>query len=757
MSAGINPASGLIPAQSDNISPDGTPEGVPLQSHTTLTRTGVKLGTAGYMSPEQVRGEPLDARTDIFSFGLVLYEMATGERAFTGNTLALINEAILNRDPRPVREAAPKTSAKLETIIARCLEKARERRYQLTAQIVGELEQIKRQQEIARRRVARWVAIVAAVLGVSTIAGLAWWNIRREASLLPELKLRQLTFNSSENSVRVGSAISPDGKYLAYSDFRGSHIKRVDTGEEEDVQLPQNAHPGLDWFIVKWSPDGTRILADAISDNHPSVWTISSLSGKVQKLRDDAFAWSISPDGSLIAFTASRHGLWLMDADGGNARSVYEPDLGSSTTGAEWSPHGQRLLYHKADKSGDTLESWDLKTGSRLEVLSFQNTTLMSYIWLPDGRIFYLLRARSPSEDTCNYWEVRINERTGAMAGEPRRVTNWAGPCTAEESVTADGKRLTFRQWTAQHSIYVADLEPDGTRIGTPRQLTPTKSANYPSAWTADSSAVVFNSKGHGHYGIYQQFLNRDSAEPVVETLPGYRAYVGLKDVALPKISPDGKWVLYTTRDTLPVLSGLSGWTKLMRVLVSGGLPEVVMTGDFYGPPSCTHVPASLCVIAIPTKDQTALIFTAFDPQTGQNHELARMHADLAGFAVDSNSRDQFAWSLSPEGRRIAFLDKSGGPIRIMSLDGKPEQEVKVAGWHMLDSVNWTTNGKGLYVSGHTLRGSVLLYTDLRGNPQVLWIQEGGYETYAIPSPDGRHLAIKSWTLDSNIWMMENF
>jgi serine/threonine protein kinase/DNA-binding winged helix-turn-helix (wHTH) protein/tetratricopeptide (TPR) repeat protein len=112
------------------------------KAETTLTRTGMKLGTAGYMSPEQVRGEPLDVRTDIFSFGLVLYEMATGERAFTGETEAILHDAIQHRDPRPVRELVPEISPKLESLISKCLAKEREQRYQAAWEITNELREL---------------------------------------------------------------------------------------------------------------------------------------------------------------------------------------------------------------------------------------------------------------------------------------------------------------------------------------------------------------------------------------------------------------------------------------------------------------------------------------------------------------------------------------------------------------------------------------------------------------------------------------
>ena len=121
--------------QNNEVAAECTPEGVRHPVATTLTRTGMKLGTAGYMSPEQIRGEPLDARTDIFSFGLVLYEMATGERAFTGETEAILHDAIQHRQPKPVREVVPEVPLQLDETIGKCLEKQRERRFQTSREL----------------------------------------------------------------------------------------------------------------------------------------------------------------------------------------------------------------------------------------------------------------------------------------------------------------------------------------------------------------------------------------------------------------------------------------------------------------------------------------------------------------------------------------------------------------------------------------------------------------------------------------------
>ena len=154
----------------------------------SLTRTGITLGTAGYMSPEQVRGEPLDARTDIFSFGLVLYEMATGERAFTGETETILHDAIQHCEPKPVRELAAEIPPSLEEAINRCLEKARERRHQTVVDLRNSLEQTKNQtataEEVKSPR-RPWKSALAAIV-VIVILGGGLYRLKRNAYKLTD-------------------------------------------------------------------------------------------------------------------------------------------------------------------------------------------------------------------------------------------------------------------------------------------------------------------------------------------------------------------------------------------------------------------------------------------------------------------------------------------------------------------------------------------------------------------------------------------
>jgi eukaryotic-like serine/threonine-protein kinase len=724
-----------------------------------LSRTGVAMGTAGYMSPEQVRGEKLDARTDLFSFGSVLYEMATGKRAFTGDTGPVFQDAILKQVPSPVRKVNPQLPAELERIISKALEKDRETRYQSALEMRTDLQSLKRKME-PRQTLPGW-ALVSGSAAILLIAGAMFWIARRQQlqpQLPPGQKLRQLTTNSEENRVLSG-AISLDGKYLAYSDLKGIHIKVIETGETHTFPQPEGLkNMDVDWEIVpKWFPDNTRFLANAHPGQDPgawtssgtSVWIFSRLGGSPSKLRDNAYAYSVSPDGSLISFGTNKgrmgdREIWLMGPTGEQARKIYEAGgEDSAIRGLIWSPDGQRAIYEKTEglilgPNDNTLLSVDLKGGPPTIVLSpSEAKNMRDYAWLPDGRLIYSVDEPLSVGSTCNYRAMRIDAGTGRPLEKPQQLTNWTRFCAEYASATADGKRLAFLEWSLHGADYVADLEAGGTRLVNSRHFTMDESNAFIAGWTADSKTVIIALERGDHYEIQRQLLSADTPEPVVSGAGG------IEDANL---SPDDKWVIVQVRS---VSAEPSTPVQLMRVPITGGSPELIFQIAEGTSNLCARQPAALCALAERSKDRKQMIITAFDPFKGRGAELARFDVD------PSFDQTQDSWDISPDGTRLAARGVDGY-LQIRSVGDGTTQVIRVKGLNDIGILTWAADGKGFLVSSGSGGGPVLYHVDLQGNPKALW-KCSSNECYGRQSPDGRHLNIWDARQNSNMWIMENF
>jgi eukaryotic-like serine/threonine-protein kinase len=786
---------GLAKLQGPGVGVQGSGENAPTRSPTPdaptasidpehLTDSGTALGTVAYMSPEQARGEDLDTRTDLFSFGAVLYEMATGQPAFSGATTAVIFEAILNKTPTPPVQVNTNLPAEVERIISKALEKDPDLRYQHASDMRTDLKRLKRDTSSGRavaamsssqppqtavgtpplqgdssdsQMIAGLIgrhkkAAIGSVAVVVALVALAWFLLRRpvkpSAKPSAELTQKRLTFNSSENAVQ-SDAISPDGRYLAYSDPAGIHVKLLSTSEERLIPRPAGVPAGAAWFLDSWFPDGTQLLADTQGPGaHHSMWTVSVLGQAPRELREGAGAWEVSPDGTQIAFTpepgASGYPreIWVMGSQGDNPQKVLALGENEWLNPVHWSPDGQRLAYIRVQRTPEgypaSMETCDLKGANRTVVVSDPDWLLESFCWLPDGRILYS-RQESVRSSDGNLWQIGIDTHTGASTGKPKRITQWAGSWVQGLSASADGKRLAFQKATYQAQVYLGELAAGGTRMSPPRRLTNDETYDYPSAWTTDSKAVLFASNRNGTQGIFKQGISQDTAEPVV---------TGPQNAVLPRLSADGAWILYLEFPKTTV--GPSTPLRLMRVPVSGGVPQFVLETRNWKTHWCARAPGSLCVINEASQDEKQLMVTAFDPLKGRGKVLRTIEKDPTSYYRDA---------LSPDGATLA-ISRAGEPemhIRLLSLSGGSDREITVKGWPNQRGLAWSPDGKGLYCGSASPQARTLLYVDLEGNARMLWQYKGAGGIWGVPSPDGRYLAILGSVTNSNVWMIEGF
>jgi serine/threonine protein kinase/Tol biopolymer transport system component len=723
-----------------------------------LSRTGVAMGTAGYMSPEQVRGEKLDTRTDLFSLGLVLYEMATGRRAFKGDTAPVLHDAILKQVPNPIRELSPELPAKFDEIILKALEKDREKRYQSAADLRADLQALRRNVEYMSSP-RRWIPASVATLVLLIAGGIFWYERHQPSSTqaLPQIKFRQLTINSTDNPLRAGS-VSPDGKYAAYVDQQGMHVRNIETGTTQTIAPPTEIpKETLAWDLpdAAWLPDNVRFIAnahpvnearDAWSAPTTDIWSFSRLGSPPRKLRASAGAWAVLPDGAISFGTEREHESWWMGPEGEAAQKLFEGELNSQIIGplAQSAADSKIILYVLSDASGEHLLTRDLRGGPPVSLLTSADMRQIpgDYAWLPDGRLIYTAFDHAlGAPDNCNFWTLPLDLHTGRPGGKPQRLTNWTGFCTSGINVTADGRRLAFLKFSPGFgTASIAELAAAGTQISNPRHFIFEEADDGLADWTADGKTVIWISQRLDRFELYKQPLGSDTPE-LLATIPN-------ASDELATVSPDGKWILVLTYPH----SSPAELNQILRVPIGGGTPELMLkVPELHASFSCARPPSMRCVLTELSDKNRQMVVSDFDPIKGRGAELARFEFD-----PQFNPKVSFAlWSISPDGTRFAVSRGPAGPIQVYSFKDKSTHLIQPKGTIDLSNLAWAADGKAFYFSNRIKDGMELLHMDLQGNTKSLW--KNNDRTFCVPSPDGRFLAINDRKQNFNMWMMENF
>jgi eukaryotic-like serine/threonine-protein kinase len=567
-----------------------------------LTSPGTALGTVAYMSPEQVRGKEMDARTDLFSFGVVLYEMATGALPFRGDTSGLIFEAILNRVPAAPVRLNPDLPPKLEDVIHKALEKDRELRYHSAAEVRADLKRIKRdtesqgikaegvdEREKSRRRGSRSKWILGAPLAV-LIAGVAfggyrWLRPAQAQSAFQQYRISRLT--STGNMYDV--SLSPDGRYLAYvaADSPGHSIWVQQIATTANVRVLEPRVTGGFVSRVRFSPDGTYIYYTQYDNKSEAsdLFRLPAVGGNPIKILGDVGSFfSISPDGSKIAFRRTKRGvttaeyyLVTADVDGIHEKKLLTLKHPERLFDIAWSPDRSNIAVGIDEEAQGNVNSVALVAAQGgAEHRLTHHMLVWGIAWLPDGSGLLI---SSPGAENpggpAQLWTLSLPHR--AM----RRLTNDLNEYQ-DVSLTADGKNITSRQKQMSSSIWIAPAATpsqakelpgsgrmDGVRglawlpqdrllymgseidsqiwqmdrDGSHReQLTHLAGPSQDPVSTGDGSTLLFSHTDNTTKDLGIWRMNADGTDPKP-------LIVDKTSVWNPEISPDGKWVVYVSND----------------------------------------------------------------------------------------------------------------------------------------------------------------------------------------------------------------
>jgi serine/threonine protein kinase/Tol biopolymer transport system component len=727
-------------------SPDTTPTASIDPDH--LTSPGVAMGTVAYMSPEQARGEELDPRTDLFSLGAVLYEMATGRQAFTGTTTAVIYDAILNRAPVSALSLNPSLPPKLEEIINKALEKDREVRYQHAAELRADLKRLKRDTDSKRLaalapktvtsetvsppRRGLWPWLMAAAFVVVVSAALALYRLARPKQ--PAAHFQSVKFTQLTTTGRVQcAAISPDGKYVAYaSGYYGDEslwVRQVAT--HSDIQLTPSA--AADYAGLTFSHDGDWIYYVEHQKSHymGTAYQVPTLGGEPRKLADNVRgAVTLSPDDRRLAFVqvaADETDLIIASSNGRREQKLATrrpPQY--FLTGPAWSPDGKVVAASVWGSSGASVSVFEA-AGSKEKSVGPQHwTNITGLAWLGDGSGLIMSALDSSSGQWFKLWELSY------PGGSLRRLTNDLIDYE-QVGVTADSNTLVTVEFQLPSSVWVAPAGdpsaghqiasssagwdgwgglawiPDGTLVyfslasGNPdfwlmqadgshaRPLATTEGdKNAPSA-CPDGRTVLFDSEGARGDNIWRVDPDGTNVEQLTQ---------GGTD-GDPVCSPDSKWVVFDSART-------GKWT-LWKVPVDGGNPTQLTDYESRGPTISPDGKWIACIYfpdpANPGKRKIALVpFEGGQPARTIDFERS----------MQPGSRDSgFKWT--PDGLALAYLDvrKGVSNIWIQPLDGGPPKQLTHFGESDgVVSFAWSRDGKQLAMARGTPVSDVVLISN---------------------------------------------
>jgi serine/threonine protein kinase len=722
-----------------------------------LTSPGTALGTVAYMSPEQVRGKELDARTDLFSFGAVLYEMATGVLPFRGDTSGIIFEAVLNRAPVSPTRLNPDVSAELERIINRALEKDRDLRYQHASEMRAELQRLKRDTNSSRQvpaisaepaasapaaaqpahSTSRSAVVAAArqhklgvgitsaivvLLAATAAYGVYAFLFRIRSAPFQNFSVNKITETGKAKLV----AISPDGKYiLNVVDDKGQQslwLRNVPTNSNTQVMPPE----AVQYLGVRFSPDGNYLYFVRGEPGQPlkCLYRAPVLGGTPQKLVTDVDTnITFSPDGRNLAYVVVNNPelgklrLVMYSLETGEGKTLVAGNMNQRLSDPAWSPDGKTIVC-VIQQPGDAISGFvavDTITGKQNLIFDSKTGILLNPAWLRDGSgLLALYTGKENNFTRQQIVEISVRDRTS------RAVTHDVNDYS-DLSLSADGHMLATVLREGHYDLYVLPASDLSSAQVQPLLSGPRA---YTFSWTPDGQLILeqyvlnlfrpdtgkktpLTSQQDG--GAFAPSACADGRY-VVTSIGGHgggtTVNIWRMDAGggnLKQLS-DGKldqFAICSADGKWVYYSDVSNGAKLTRVPLEGGKPERLSEfPTFYGYDiSPDGKLAAFATFAAPSTPKQVLALIPLDsPQNTKLLELQHSRSGLVRFTHDG------------KGVVYPFHDQEADNLWLQPLDGSPGKQITNFKSEKINDFHWSFDGSKLgLVRGHTDSDVVLL------------------------------------------------
>lgn len=704
-----------------------------------ITRSGMTPGTVSYMSPEQARGEEVDHRSDIWSLGVVLYEMITGQLPFKGEYERAMLYSIMSEEPEPIQDLKTDIPIEVEGIVNKTLQKKKEDRYQSADEMIVVMQQVPldipsiatkktilkiKVPPPAKAKRSNTIRLIFFGLAIALAIFIIVSNLFRKREIGETIRAVDIQITSTGKAQIP--AISPDAKFLAYASRDSSSIEKVFV---QDITNSQPVGHAIGVFSdnmirdIRWSPNGAELLISSLSDSATACYIVPKLGGPSQKIT--AFGQKCwSPDGSKIAFiTEAPKQINLINRTNSDTSSIALKRSFEWIRDIDWSPLGTSLLLLSWTRKEKTI--WFIKVdGSQQLAVLTDSVTLFCPRWSPGGDAIYYLRYR---DELLDLMKIKVSPKTGKAKGSAAIVQSRLH--TDFFSISKDNLTLIYTQKKTYSNLWsIAGTNNDFGNEFKPKQLTTGTSIIWYPSISPNGQSVTYSRGSEVQTNIFVLPINGGPERQ----LTFFYNYLNM----CPVWSPDGQRIAFaSTQD---------GNFRVWIINVQGGTPRPFENSEVHLANLLTWAPGELIL---------------YKRSGNQNYHFLNPITELERPLVQN---DSIGWMIqlrySPDNKKVVvhWNRKSARGLWLISLEDSSQTLIYPS--KVLNPIKWSSNGKWIYA-----------FNALQKFPEILKIPVSSGEidtliklpfqnvSYVDMTGDGAEIICTVYETQSDIWLMENF